>query len=152
MSKVQIDSSLIEGFVRVFLAPRFDALKTIPDFHRTLWRKFCGESPRVCLAAPRGTAKTTAMTFSATLCSVMFRDRDFVLLVSKTEGQVARFLANIKAELLLNNELRGQFKFKRLIKDTETEIIGEFEDGYQFCIVVKGSEQEVRGQIGRAHV
>ena len=78
----QLDEKLIEGFVRVFLAPRFDALKSIPNFHRTLWHKFCSEHPRVCIAAPRGTAKTTAMTFSATLCSVMFRDRDFVLLVS----------------------------------------------------------------------
>ena len=141
----QLDEKLIEGFVRVFLAPRFDAIKSIPEFHRILWRKFCSDSTRVVAAAPRGSAKTTAMTFSAVLCSALFRDRDFILLVSKTEGQVARFLSNIKAELLANEELKTQFKVKRLIKDTETEIIVEMEDGHQFCIIVKGSEQEVRG-------
>jgi hypothetical protein len=33
---MRLDSQLIEGFVRVFLAPRMDALKAIPAFHRIL--------------------------------------------------------------------------------------------------------------------
>ena len=143
---MKLDSPLIEGFVRVFLAPRMDAVKAIPDFHRVLWDKFCSEHPRVVVAAPRGTAKTTAVTFSCTLASALFKDRDFILLVSKTEGQVVRFLSNIKAELLTNNEIKSQFKVKpKLVKDTEAEIIVELEDGHQFCIMCKGSEQEVRG-------
>ena len=142
---MKIDKELIEGFVRVFLAPRFDAVKTIPEFHRELWEQYCTDYPRCCWAAPRGTAKTTAITFSATLCSILFRVNDFVLLVSKTEGQVARFLSNIKAELLTNKELIDKFGVKRFVKDTETEIVVEMVDGHQFCIIVKGSEQEVRG-------
>ena len=81
-----LDAELIEGFVRVFLAPRMDAVKAIPEFHRILWSKFCNDNSRVVVAAPRGTAKTTAVTFSCTLASALFRDRDFILLVSKTEG------------------------------------------------------------------
>lgn len=142
---MQLDSDLIEGFVRVFLAPRMDAIKAIPSFHRELWADFCSDHKRIAHAAPRGCAKTTAITFSCTLASVLFRDRDFVVLVSKTEGQVVRFLANIKAELLINQELREQFGVNRLIKDTETEIVVEMKDGHQFCIIVRGSEQEVRG-------
>ena len=87
---MKLDAQLIEGFVRVFLVPRMDAVKAIPAFHRVLWDKFCSEGSRVVVAAPRGTAKTTAVTFSGTLASALFRDRDFILLVSKTEGQVAR--------------------------------------------------------------
>ena len=75
----------------------------------------------------------------------LFRDRDFILLVSKTEGQVVRFLANIKTELLVNQELISQFGVKRFVKDTETEVVVELIDGHQFCIIAKGSEQEVRG-------
>ena len=142
---MKLDSKLIEGFVRVFLVPRMDAVKAIPAFHRVLWDKFCGDSSQVVIAAPRGTAKTTAVTFSCTLASALFRDRDFILLVSKTEGQVVRFLANIKAELLVNEELKSQFGVKRFVKDTETEVIVELLDGHQFCIIAKGSEQEVRG-------
>ena len=142
---MQLDPKVLEGFVRVFLAPRFDAVKSIPGFHRKLWEMFCSEHSRVVAAAPRGTAKTTAITFSCTLASALFRDRDFILLVSKTEGQVIRFLANIKTELLTNNELKSQFGITRFVKDTEAEVIVEMKDGYQFCIMCKGSEQEVRG-------
>ena len=142
---MKLDAALVEGFVRVFLVPRMDAVKAIPPFHRKLWEMFCSEKERVCIGAPRGTAKTTAVTFSGTLASALFRDRDFILLVSKTEGQVVRFLANIKTELLVNEELKSQFGIKRFIKDTETEVVVELLDGYQFCIIAKGSEQEVRG-------
>ena len=142
---MKLDKEVVEGFVRVFLAPRMDATKAIPDFHRELWDDFCSDNKKICHAAPRGTAKTTAITFSCTLASVLFRDRDFVVLVSKTEGQVVRFLANIKTELLVNTELREQFGVSKFIKDTETEIVVEMKDGHQFCIIVRGSEQEVRG-------
>ena len=142
---MKLDSALIEGFVRVFLAPRMDALKAIPSFHRILWADFCSDYKRVAIAAPRGTAKTTAGTFSCTLVSALFKQNDFIVLVSKTEGQVVRFLANIKAELLANQELREQFGVSRLVKDTEAEIVVEMKDGHQFCIIAKGSEQEVRG-------
>lgn len=142
---MQLDSKLIEGFVRVFLAPRMDALKAIPAFHRILWDDFCSNDKRVAIAAPRGTAKTTAVTFSCTLVSALFKQNDFIVLVSKTEGQVVRFLANIKAELLANQELREQFGVSHLTKDTEAEIVVQMKDGHQFCIIAKGSEQEVRG-------
>ena len=142
---MKLDAQLIEGFVRVFLVPRMDAVKAIPKFHRTLWDKFCSDKDKIAIAAPRGTAKTTAVTFSCTLASALFKDRDFILLVSKTEGQVVRFLANIKSELLVNEELKSQFGVSRFIKDTETEVVVEMKDGHQFCIIAKGSEQEVRG-------
>jgi predicted phage terminase large subunit-like protein len=68
-----------------------------------------------------------------------------VLLVSDTEGQSVLFLSDIKRELLENVALRTLFGIKRFIKDTETDIIVEFNDGAQFRIVAKGSEQKVRG-------
>jgi len=37
------------------------------------------------------------------------------------------------------------FGVGKLIKDSETKVIVEMEDGYQFRIDTKGSEQKVRG-------
>lgn len=79
------------------------------------------------------------------LASALFRDRKFIIIVSYTEGQAIEFLRDIKKELQENDELTTLFKIKGLKKDTETDIIVEMEDGYQFRIMVKGSEQRVRG-------
>jgi predicted phage terminase large subunit-like protein len=62
------------------------------------------------------------------------------------------FLQDIKSEILNNENLVELFRPKRdsdgnvvLFKDTETDIIVEFEDGHQFRIVCRGANQRVRG-------
>jgi predicted phage terminase large subunit-like protein len=65
--------------------------------------------------------------------------------VSYTEGQAVEFLRDIKKELQENVDLMTLFHIKEFKKDTESDIIVEMEDGYQFRIVAKGSEQRVRG-------
>ena len=76
---------------------------------------------------------------------MLLRVKKFCLLVSDTEAQAVEFLGDIKAELTGNDELRKQFHIKDILKDTETNIIVQFEDGNLFRIVAKGSEQKVRG-------
>jgi predicted phage terminase large subunit-like protein len=76
---------------------------------------------------------------------MLFRERDFCLIVSDTETQAIQFLGDIKRELLENDSLIASFGVKRLVKDTESDIIVEFDDGVQFRIIAKGSEQKVRG-------
>jgi predicted phage terminase large subunit-like protein len=66
-------------------------------------------------------------------------------LVSDTEGQAAEFLGDIKAELTSNEDLKSLFHIKKVLKDTETNIIVQFDDGEKFRIIAKGSEQKVRG-------
>lgn len=90
-------------------------------------------------------AKSTAITHTFTLACIVFRERDHILIVSDTEGQASDFLGDLKREFLENEELVQLFKFKKFIKDSGTEIIGEFENGDQFRVVAKGSEQKVRG-------
>ncbi len=75
-------------------------------------------------------------------------------MVSDTETQACLFLGSIKQELQDNEDIvelfgikkdeKGQVKFK---KDTESDIIVEFEDGHTFRIIAKGSEQKLRGLI-----
>lgn len=142
---MQIDADTIFAFTTSLLLSRFDSPKPTPQFHMELWDLVTREDKQVAIAAPRGHAKSTAITHSFVLASVLFRERDFVLLVSDTEGQAVQFLGDIKRELQENDELIQTFQVKKFIKDTESDIIVEFEGGDQFRIIAKGSEQKVRG-------
>jgi len=142
---VKLTAPLVRSFTELFLITQYDNPKPIPDLHDELWEECCSDDPWVADAAPREHAKSTAVTHAFTLCAVLFRARDHVLLVSDTEKQACDFLGDIKAELLENENLKEQFGIKKFIKDTESEIIVQFDDGERFRIIVKGSEQKVRG-------
>ena len=140
-----IDADVIDGFTKGLLAAKYDNPKPIPPFHREMWELCCSDESKVAIAAPREHAKSTAITHAFILAMVLFRIKSFVLLVSDTEGQAAEFLGDIKAELTGNDALRQTFSIRKVIKDTETNIIVQFADGEKFRIVAKGSEQKVRG-------
>lgn len=142
---MRLNAETIYGFTNTLLLPRFDNPKRTPDFHLELWELVTRPERQVAIAAPRGHAKTTAITHSFGLAAVLFRERDFVLIVSDTEGQAVQFLGDIKKEMQENEELIEVFGIKKFVKDTESDIIVEFNDGVQFRIMVKGSEQKVRG-------
>jgi predicted phage terminase large subunit-like protein len=143
---LQLDAELLTGLTKGFLAARYDNPKPIPKFHAEMWGLACREDePRVAIAAPRGHAKSTAMTHAYVLAMMLFRIRDFCLVVSDTEGQAVEFLGDIKAELQGNEALRSAFGVKKLLKDTEANVVCMFQDGHIFRIQAKGSEQKVRG-------
>lgn len=145
MTKLKLDSDLIEGFQKVYLLHRFDDACPTPKFHREVWDLACSDAPKVAVAAPRGHAKSTGITLTFALALVLFKVRDFMLIVSDTEGQAIKFLAEFKVELQENEELMKDFRIKCFNKDTETEIEVEMMDGHKFCVIAKGSEQKVRG-------
>lgn len=140
-----LDSLMIEGLTTGLLAAKYDNPKPVPDLHRVMWEDCCSDARKVALAAPRGHAKSTAITHAYVLGEVLFRTSEFVLLVSDTEGQAAEFLGDIKAELEGNETLQAAFGVKKLLKSTETNVIALCEDGHMFRIQAKGSEQKVRG-------
>ena len=147
-----LTSELIQGFVGSVLSKRFDDASNTPDFHKELWELCCDPHQYIAAAAPRGHAKSTAVSLAFVLAAVLFRAHKFVLMVSDTEAQSAMFLGNIKQELQENEDIielfglpkddKGEVKF---IKDTETDIIVAFPDGHKFRIVAKGAEQKLRG-------
>jgi predicted phage terminase large subunit-like protein len=141
----KLDANAIEGFVKGLLLKELDDAAAIPDCHRDWWRMCTGPHTGVAIAAPRGHAKSTAITLAYTLASIVFRERRFILLISDTETQAAFFLGNIKKQLTLNPDLMIMFGVKMLVKDTENDVIVEFEDGHQARIIAKGSEQKLRG-------
>jgi predicted phage terminase large subunit-like protein len=142
---VKLTKELIYGFAGSVLSTKYDNPVPTPWFHLEWWDLCCSDDPLVAIAAPRGHAKSTAITHTYVLASVLFRDRSFVIIVSYTEGQAVEFLRDIKKELTDNHDLQALFKIKGLKKDTETDIIVEMDDGHQFRIMAKGSEQRVRG-------
>lgn len=151
---MKVTSSVVAGFVGSVLAPTFEDSCASPDFHNEMWDLCCSNERFVAIAAPRGHAKSTAVTLGYGLATLLFRERKFMLLVSDTEAQASLFLGNIKNSLQGNEALielfglkksdNGQVKF---LKDSETDIIVEFDDGHKFRIIAKGSEQKLRGLL-----
>jgi len=147
-----LTAELIEGFVTSVLSKNFNGRVETPDFHREVWDLCCNKHRFVAIAAPRGFAKSTAVTHCYTLANLMFRERSFAVIVSDTETQAVMFLQDLKKELEDNEDLIQLFGLKRdaqgktkFIKETESDFICAFQDGTQFRVVAKGSEQKVRG-------
>lgn len=140
-----LTSQLIHGFAGSVLSKRYDNAVKTPSFHLDLWDLCCSDHPLVAIAAPRRHGKSTAVSHAYVLASVLFRDRRFVLLVSDTETQAVNFLNDIKQDLKDNDDLIDLFGIKGFVKETETDIVVEMEDGHTFRILVRGAEQRVRG-------
>ena len=151
---MKLDAKVVEGFVGAVLGSRFDGKSESAGFHKECWELCTGPDKYIAIAAPRGHAKSSAITLGYGLATLLFRERKFMLLVSDTESQASQFLGLFKAELQDNQDLielfglkkdeKGLVKFK---KDSETDIVVEFADGHKFRVIAKGSEQKLRGLI-----
>ena len=143
-TKYKLDAGIIEAFTTSLLASRYDDPKPIPQFHREMWELCTSDFQKIAIAAPRGHAKSTAITFAYLLACVLFRLNDHVLLLSSNEQLASAFLHDIYIELQENDELIKKFKFAKFLKESEGELIGQFEDGSKFRILAKG-QGKVRG-------
>jgi predicted phage terminase large subunit-like protein len=151
---MKLSADVIQGFVGSVLASRFDGQAASPPFHKECWELCCSNEKYVAIAAPRGHAKSTAITLGYGLATLLFRERKFMLLVSDTESQASLFLGLFKQELLENKELIELFGIKKndkgvveFVKDTESDIIVQCTDGHKFRVIAKGAEQKLRGLI-----
>ncbi len=142
---IQLTPQLLEGFVSAYLYSRLDNPCPTPQFHREMWEMCVSNQKHVVIAAPRGFAKSTAITLAYALTACLFRQRDFVVIVSDTWGQSVEFLRDLKAELNDNDELKAAFGILKFLKDSEDDVIVKLRDGHKFRIVARGSEQKVRG-------
>jgi predicted phage terminase large subunit-like protein len=142
---VKHEAKAILGFVATFLANRFDDPKPIPSFHEEMWAMCCSGRDRVAIAAPRGHAKSTAITFAYALYLLLFRKSKHMLIISSNEQLASGFLGNIRAELQDNEQLRQFFDIKEFLKESEAELIVRLNDGHKFRILAKGAGQRMRG-------
>ena len=140
-----LDAKVVNGMTLGLLASKYDNPKPIPPFHKEMWELCTSDTKKVAIAAPRGHAKSTAITHAYVLAEMLSKHKSFCLLVSDTEGQASEFLGDIRAELEENEALQQIFGVKMLLKATETNLICLMEGGHKFRIQAKGSEQKVRG-------
>lgn len=153
-TNVALTADLVYGFAAGLLSRGFDEPAPTPDCHREWWDMCCSKYKRVSIAAPRGHAKSTAITKCYTLAAVLFRAADYVLIVSDTYNQACLFLGEIKRELIQNQDLVELFGLKKdtdgnpiIDMDRENDIIVTLADGHSFRITALGSEQKVRGLL-----
>lgn len=144
-----ITAEHVEAFAGVYLSGRYDEPQPTPDFHRECWQRYCSDEPNCATAAPRNHAKSTGLTHDFTLANVCYQVESYVILVGASEEMAVEHLGDMANELEENEELRLDFKIKGFIKRTTSDIICEFEDGQQFRILARGSEQKIRGRKWR---
>lgn len=143
--KIPLTPLLVEAFVEKYLHERFDGSVPTPDFHREMWGLVTSSDRYVAMAAPRGHAKSTSITHAYTLAAALFRQRDFILILSDTWSQAVEFLRDLRTEIFENEAIIKDFEPKRAVKDTEDDLIVVMRDNHTFRIVARGSEQKVRG-------
>lgn len=142
---IQLSAELLEGFVKLYLKEKFDGDFPTPWFHREMWRLCASREKFVAFAAPRGHAKSTAITHAYTLTSSLFRQRDFILILSDTWSQAVEFLGDLKTEIIENEGIIKDFEVRKFVRDAQDDVIVQMRDGYKFRIVARGAEQKVRG-------
>jgi predicted phage terminase large subunit-like protein len=150
----RVTKEVIYGLMGSVLSANLGDAVATPQCHLEWWDLCCSPDKFVAISAPRGHAKSTAVTMGYGLATLLFRERKFMLLVSDTESQSALFLGAIKQQLQENETLIEMFGIKKnekglvqFIKETETDIIVELNDGHRFRIIAKGAEQKLRGLL-----
>lgn len=142
---MEISADVIAGFSASLLQKNYDQAVNSPECHMEWWEACTSKYPKVAIAAPRRHAKSTAVTLAYVLACVLFRNRQYVLVLSDTITQATQFLGDIKKELLDNERIKSLFGIVSFEKDTEDDVIVNCSDGHQFRISAKGSEQKMRG-------
>lgn len=170
MLKPKLTALIIENFQKTYLRKNFEGSTETAPFHREMWEMACSSADKVAWAAPRGFAKSTAITITYTLASLMFRQFKNVLILSDSESQAKGFLDAIKQQIDDNGEMRFDFgigsiddveaiytedsiyfndETKTFDKETEREIIINFKDGHKCRIKAMGVTQKMRGAMWR---
>jgi hypothetical protein len=146
---MKLTAELIESLAGVYLSPLYDSPAPTPEFHRQGWTLYCSDEKCCAIAAPRGHAKSTGFTHDYALAVALFREQQYIIIVGASEEMAIEHLGDIANELRENEELIQAFKIVKFVTDQKTDIIVECEDGYQFRIMARGSEQKIRGKKWR---
>lgn len=145
-----LTADVVAGFTVELLGARYDDPAPVPMFHREMWRLCCLPAVQVAVAAPRGHAKSTALTFAFALCGLMLRDFRHVLLISSNETLAGDLLRELVTELRENEALSDEFGPFVFLVESMTEAVVRFPDGECFRVLAKGAGQRMRGLKWRA--
>jgi predicted phage terminase large subunit-like protein len=145
VTAVALTPDLIESFAGVYLSPMYDSPVPTPQLHRDCWSLYCEPVTYAAVAAPRGHAKSTALTHDFGLATALFRVEDYIVIVSATEDLAIQHLGDIATELRENEDIQRDFAVDKLVTDAKTDIVVRFKDGHECRFIAKGSGQKMRG-------
>lgn len=146
---IVLTAELIEAFAKTYIAAQYDDAAPTPNLHRECWQLYCSNALNAGVAAPRGHAKSTALTTVYMLAEVLFRSSEYAILVSSNEEMAIELLGDVARELSENEQLIEDFQIKKFLSQAKTDIIVECNDGHQFRILARGSGQKMRGRKWR---
>jgi hypothetical protein len=132
----------LELFGRVYFDNRLE--DETPPFHRELFalveRAEETHKPLV-IAAPRGHAKSTIISFLLPLHEILYQNKNYILIVSDTYYQATLLVGDIRYELENNNRIRGDFGDQIGNKWTGSQILTK--SGIR--IAARGTGSQIRG-------
>lgn len=114
--------------------------KESPSFHLNILKEV-DRSLNLAIHAPRGSSKSTILTFLEPVHGIAFKRYRFIILVQNTYAKAAASLNNIKSEFRINEGLRKDFGVGMREKDAEGDTIFKHGDGYMTRVLCKGADQ-----------
>jgi hypothetical protein len=117
-----------------------------PAFHLQLLHE-CIKNKYLAVASPRGSSKSTLLSFLIPIHALAFNKVRFAVIVSNTYKKASGALENIKKEIRENAKFRNDFPLV-IRRDAEGDSIFKHPDGTETRILCKGNEQigSVRGE------
>src|ERR1700741_732200 len=117
-----------------------------PYFHWIIIKESMENKFFAC-QAPRGSAKSTILSFVKPIHAICFKRKRFIVIVQNTYKKAVGTLEGIKDEIRWNEQLRKDFGIE-LEKDAEGDTIFRSRDGFRTRVLCKGVEQigSVRGE------
>ena len=116
----------------------------IPQFHQEIC-KLVKTEDRVCLAAPRGFAKSTWISKIYPLYLALFKKKKDICIISASEGLATEHMRWIKQKLETDEKIILLFGNLKSDKWSESHIIVRHPDGTTVNIRAKGAGGQIRG-------
>jgi len=127
-----------------FKDPRTGELFESPAFHQEMLDIIDDEEveeKRFALAAPRGHAKSTLLTFIYTMHAMLFEKAKFIVIISASEDIAKRFVRTVRDEFEYNEDIKWLFGDLKTDKWSETE----FTITNKATLIAKGRGAQLRG-------
>lgn len=120
--------------------------KPSPPFHLKITQE-ADKNLYLAIQAPRGSAKSTMLTFLKPIHYICFKKRRFIIICQNTYKKAAASLESIKIEFRDNVLLKKDFPVE-MRKDAEGDTIFRHSDGYEVRVLCKGADQigSIRGE------
>lgn len=139
----------ISYFAQAYFPKYFN--KPFNQFHITLMNELKwlieNEGKRMVVGVPRGFGKSSLSSFLFPLHILLFKQLNFILLVSATEDTGIPFLQMIKDELVSNDAIKGDFGNLKGEKWAANEIHLKNDT----CLMIRGIDGSIRGIRYKEH-